>query len=344
MRPRDEGDAGLTKMPLHLTPQEVDTFIGFLDDGFCICEIITDAEGRPVDYRFLQMNPQFEEMTGLHGARGRTALEMVPDLEHVWIETYGRIALEGQSQRFQQSSEAMGRHFDVYAAPIEPYGRFAIQFRDITETTRVEAEREAALAEAQHLLAELNHRVMNSLGTISSIIAMESRAREEGEGRQALRRIHARVQAVANLYRRLNASGSTDSVCTRDYLDQITDGLAASIGREDIRIEARITPMRLSTRIAVPLGLIVNELVTNSLKYAFGPDAPGTVTVTLDHDETGGLRLEVRGDGHGLDPQPRSDSGIGQKLVRAFATQLGGDPVIESGPGGTVVSLRFPNV
>ena len=330
----------VTKMPLQLTPRDVDTFIGFLDDGFCICEILTDDDGRPVDYRFLRTNALFEEMTGLHGAKGRTALELVPDLEPAWIETYGRIALEGERRRFQMDSPAMGRHFDVYAAPFEPHGHFAIQFRDITETRRIEAEREAALTEAQQLLAELNHRVMNSLGTISSIISMESRARAEGEGRQALHRIGSRVQAVASLYRRLNGSNSIDSVCSRDYLDHIVVGLGQSIGREAVRIDSRIAPVRLSTRIAVPLGLIVNELVTNSLKYAF-PDGKGTVVVALDMLPDGRLQLDVQDNGRGLDSEQRSDSGIGQQLVRAFATQLGGEPVIESGAGGTAVTLRF---
>ncbi len=338
----------MTKMPLQMTPREVDMIIGFLDDGFCLCEMLTDAEGRSVDYRFIQTNPQFEEMTGLHGATGRTARELVPNLEPVWVETYGRIAFDGESRRFQQESPAMGRFFEVYAVPVEPLGRFALHFRDITETKRIEAERETALSEARQLLIELNHRVMNSLGTISSIISMESRARPEGEGRQALRRIGQRVQAVANLYRRLNASNSIDTVCSRDYLDQIVAGLAASIGRDDVRIEARIAPVRLSTRIAVPLGLIVNELVTNSLKYAFAPGVAGTVIVALDTTEHGALRLEIRDNGRGLASSLRDEndnvSGIGQKLVRAFATQLGGEPVIDTGPEGTAVTLRFPGI
>lgn len=341
---RTKGARAMTKMPLQMTPREIDSILGFLADGFCLCEMLTDAQGRPVDYRFLQTNPQFEEMTGLHDAIGRTAREMVPDLEPFWIETYGQIAFDGESRRFQHESPAMGRYFDVHAMPTEPLGCFALHFRDITETKRIEAEREQALAEARQLLIELNHRVMNSLGTISSIISMESRARPEGEGRLALGRIGRRVQAVANLYRRLNASDSIDTVCSRDYLGQIVAGLTASIGRDDVRIEARIAPVRLSTRIAVPLGLIVNELVTNSLKYAFAPGIDGTVIVALDTIGTDELRLDIRDDGRGLASEARDAeaSGIGQKLVRSFATQLGGDPVIDTGPEGTAVTLRFP--
>ncbi|SDE68838.1 sensor histidine kinase [Limimaricola pyoseonensis] len=326
-------------MPLRLTSNEVDAIVNFLDDGFCICEMLTDAEGRPIDYRFIETNRHFEDMTGLHGAKGRTALEMVPDLERFWIETYARAGLGREELRFQQGSEAMGRHFDVYTAPLEPMGRFAIKFRDITETRRAELARETALREAQQLLDELNHRVMNSLGTISAIIAMESRARSDGEGREALRRIQRRVQAVADLYKRINGSGSIDSVCSRDYLQAILDGLRDSVGRESVTLRGEIEPMRLSTRIAVPLGLVVNELVTNSLKYAFPPETRGKVTVSLSRDGDR-LRLVVADDGQGLGAQKRSDSGIGNRLVAAFAEQLGARPETESGPDGTKVTLR----
>lgn len=103
-----------------------------IDDGFCLCEMIVDDDGRARDYRFLETNALFEEMTGLVAAVGRTALELVPDLEPHWIETYARAGLERRTLRFEQGSEAMGRWFDVFTTPVQPHGRFAIVFRDIT--------------------------------------------------------------------------------------------------------------------------------------------------------------------------------------------------------------------
>jgi len=102
-----------------------------IDDGYCLCEIITDESGAPVDYRFLETNRNFEEMTGLVDAVGKTALEMVPDLEHQWIRVYGRAAA-GERIRFQQGSEAMGRWYDVFTMPVGEPGQFAIVFRDET--------------------------------------------------------------------------------------------------------------------------------------------------------------------------------------------------------------------
>lgn len=122
-----------------------------VDQGWCLCEMVLDAAGRPADYRFLEVNPLFESMTGLRDPVGRTALELVPDLERHWIATYARVALEGETLRFESGSDAMGRWFDVFAAPVAPRGRFGLVFRDITarraaETALRESEARLRLA------------------------------------------------------------------------------------------------------------------------------------------------------------------------------------------------------
>jgi len=124
-----------------------------IDEGFCLCEMVVDDDGRPVDYRFLDTNPLFESMTGLTDAVGRTALELVPDLEAEWIATYARAGLGRERIRFEQGSEAMGRWFDVFTMPVEPHGHFAIVFKDETEKRRAQL---AALEseERYRLLAE----------------------------------------------------------------------------------------------------------------------------------------------------------------------------------------------
>ncbi len=109
-----------------------------IDEGYCICEIIVNDAGEAIDYRFLEVNPKFEEFTGLAAPAGRTAKQLVPDLEAVWVKTYARVALSGETLRFEQGSEVMGRWFDVFAVPMNPRGRFAIVFKD--QTSRHGAE------------------------------------------------------------------------------------------------------------------------------------------------------------------------------------------------------------
>ncbi len=129
-----------------LRAERVLAVVQAIDEGYCVCEIVLDADGAPCDYRFLEVNAAFEQLTGLADPVGRRAREMVPDLEDHWIETYARVALDGEPIRFEQGSEAMGRWFDVFALPVAPHGRFALVFRD--QTKRHEAE--VALVESEH--------------------------------------------------------------------------------------------------------------------------------------------------------------------------------------------------
>ena len=124
-----------------------------MDHGYCLLEMISDADDTFVDYRFLETNPAFERHTGLVDAVGRTALELVPDLETRWIELYGRVARTGEPDRFQQGSEAMGRWFDVYASPAgDPAdGRVALLFTDVS----AQREAEAALRQSEQRYRDL---------------------------------------------------------------------------------------------------------------------------------------------------------------------------------------------
>ena len=124
------------------------TLFSRIDQGFCVCQMIVDDSGTAVDYRFLEINEAFCGMTGLPtDAVGRTALEMVPNLEPRWVDTYARVGLGGQALRFEESSDAMGRSFDVFATPVEPHGCFALVFTDIT--ARRQAEAALRLSEAR---------------------------------------------------------------------------------------------------------------------------------------------------------------------------------------------------
>ena len=136
-------------------------------DGFALCEMIFDAEGKPADFRYLAVNPAFETMTGLAAETvvGKRVLEALPTTEPHWIENYGRVVLTGEPYRFESFHAGVGRHFDVVAfRPRE--GQFAVIFQDVTK--RKEHERQ--IERLNHLYA-----VLSQVNQAS----MRARSREE---------------------------------------------------------------------------------------------------------------------------------------------------------------------
>src|SRR5690242_12684710 len=106
-----------------------------LIEGFCTIEMVFDSQGRPVDYRFLEVNPAFEKHTGVQNARGRLMREIAPDIESYWAEIFGKVALTGEPARFENEAKPLGRLYEVNAYRIGGDGSplVGILFNDITE-------------------------------------------------------------------------------------------------------------------------------------------------------------------------------------------------------------------
>lgn len=120
--------------------------------GFALHEIILDDDGKPADYRFLEINPAFERLTGLKASDliGKTQMEVLPNNEPFWLETYGKVALTSEPISFENFSKELNRYFQVSAYSPEP-GKFATVFYDITERKKAEREREIALDNVKKL-------------------------------------------------------------------------------------------------------------------------------------------------------------------------------------------------
>jgi PAS domain S-box-containing protein len=116
------------------------TLFQAIDEGFCIIEVLFDESGRPKDYRFVEVNPAFEQHTGLVNAKGRRMREMVPHHDEHWFQTYGRVATTGEPVRFENRAEALKRDYDVFAFRVgAPESRkVAVLFTDVSERKRAE--------------------------------------------------------------------------------------------------------------------------------------------------------------------------------------------------------------
>jgi PAS domain S-box-containing protein len=219
-----------------------------------------------------------------------------------------------------------------------------LAIEDVTERVRLERERAIAHDRIGMLLQELTHRVKNSLQIIAAMVGIEARSHKSGQGKAALERVSHRIDALGHLYSKLSKADTIEAVDAATYLDELCSDLIASVHKENgtsIVLKTDIESELLPTDRAIPIGLIVNELVTNAVKYAFPGERKGTVLVTLKR-LPGELRLTVADDGQGLDPR-RADSGLGGRLVEGFARQLGGRVERESDSQGTTVRLIFPS-
>ncbi|MEH3047503.1 sensor histidine kinase [Sphingomonas adhaesiva] len=200
-----------------------------------------------------------------------------------------------------------------------------------TAKSRAEADLRASNARLEALLAEVNHRVANSLQIVSAMVRMQAGAVADPAARAALEDTERRIAAIAHVHRRLYSGDDVEHVDMRDYLAQLIRELAATWSTADrpreLTLEA--TPLNLPTDRAVSLGVIVTELVSNACKYAY-PDGHGQVRITLTRADDDRFRLTVEDDGVGIGDAPPKGTGVGTRLIRAMAQSL--DTVVEYDP------------
>src|SRR4051812_36420644 len=206
-------------------------------------------------------------------------------------------------------------------------------------------DRYAALAaEREVLLREVNHRVGNSLQIISSLLHLQANSSTEEDVKAALTNAMGRVAAVAQVHRRLYTSHDLKSVLLNQYLDALLEDLRRSAeGNRMSRLTLKAQPIEIDPDRAVAIGIIVNELVMNAVKYAY-PDAAGPIDVNLNAlgDD---LVLSIADQGVGLNVKadPRS-TGMGQRIVTAMASKLEASVERDPAHSGTRIVLQFRRV
>ena len=206
-------------------------------------------------------------------------------------------------------------------------------------------DRYAALAaEREVLLREVNHRVGNSLQIIASLLHLQANSSTQDDVKAALTNAMGRVAAVAQVHRRLYTSHDLKNVMLNQYLDALLEDLRRSAeGNRMSRLTLKADPIEIDPDRAVAIGIIVNELVMNAVKYAY-PDGAGPIDVDL-HAEGDNLVLSIADSGVGLNVKtdPRS-TGMGQRIVTAMASKLEASVERDPSHAGTRMVVRFCRV
>jgi len=363
---------------LRASEERYRTLFESVDQGFCIFEMIFDDAGKAVDYRFLEMNPMFEQHTGLANAIGRTAREMLPTLDDFWFETYGQVALTGIPARFENEAPAMGRWFDVYANRIGgPDSRkVALLFSDVSARKRAEGElRRLAddLAEADRrkteFLATLAHELRNPLAPIRNGLSVmrlgDDNPAAIGKVREMMeRQVGHMVHLIDDLLDVARISGGKLELKRQraDLRAILASAVETSLplieaGQHTLEVDVPDLPLLVdadATRIAQ----VVANLLNNAAKYT---PARGHIGLSVRRDgseavvavsDTG---VGIAGDalagvfdmfsqiGRTVD-RSQGGLGIGLSLVRRLVEMHGGSVVAESGGAnaGSVFTVRLP--
>jgi two-component sensor histidine kinase len=194
-----------------------------------------------------------------------------------------------------------------------------------------------------HALREMDHRTKNNFQIVTSLLTLQAGRSRNPEVKAALGEATERLMAVAAVYSALAPSSQgLAAVRLQDQLQEICDQIRRGILPEGIRLETELEPILVPHETGVALGIVVNELVTNACKHAFG-ESGGTIQVRAVREGDSAARIEVADDGRGFKPAASgAKKGLGTRLVAAFVGRVGGSSEVRSSAEGTVHLVRVP--
>jgi PAS domain S-box-containing protein len=345
-----------------------------IEQAFCIMEILFDENGRGIDHRFLETNPTFERHTGLADAVGKTARQLVPDLEPEWPERYGRVAKTGKPERFVMGSEAMGRWFEVDAFPIGEAAQHqvGILFSDITERKLAESalkEAKEAAEEANRakdtFLVNMSHELRTPLTVNMGMLELAKLS--DGCDEQTLRLLEnasgaaeSLLHLIENILELRNLQEKTLSIaeepfdlvdCCRGVLKQLLPPAEKKGLQCTVDLDARLPRRVIGDCDKVEEILL--HLIGNALKFT----EEGEIGVSVrpegrSADGREKVRFEIRDTGIGIpaeklqlifQPFSQADAsltrryggaGLGLAISRELIEQMGGELEVRSAPEG----------
>lgn len=282
--------------------------------------------GKPLISNHLEIEERFSTpgLLAEHGVRRAINVLIRPEIDG---EPWGVLEVDSPDEGQFDARDAL--FLDAFAAVVG-----AAIARQNTE------QRLLAAIEHQALLArEISHRVKNSLSLVSSLLAMQARGAASDEVRTALTDAGARIQAIGQVHDQLWRGTHVQSVVLSDFLCQLCAAIDTGSERHVVTCEASDAP--LAADIAIPLGLIANELVVNAIKYAYGPEG-GVVAVT-GRIADGRLTLTVSDQGKGFDlAAARSDRSLGMRVIDSLVRQIGGTIADHAEGVGSILVVEAP--
>lgn len=311
------------------------------------------------DGEVVQINQVWTELTGYEAADIPTIADWTEKAYGQRMETIRAVidqlyALNERSYEGEftpRTKDGQQRIWEFSSAPVGklPDGRRLVLSMavDITDRKQAEMQLRSALAEKEVLLKEIHHRVKNNLQIVSGLLQLQAQGLENPQLINALKESQNRVEAMSLIHKKLYAASDLEQIDVADYIQSLAVSLLTTyqISPGKIALGVEVEPVTLSLDQAIPCGLIINELVSNALKYAFPNHHSGEINIKLCHVNRD-LKLTIQDNGVGL-PQGldwRNAQSLGLSLVYALVTeQLEGRLFVDH-EQGTQFTIRFPHV
>ena len=289
-----------------------------MTEGFAVHEILCDAQGEPCDYRFLDVNPAFEQLTGLQreAVVGKTMREVLPNEKVDWIQTYGRVALTGAATRFENYSPALNRHFDVFAYSPAPR-QFAVMFTDVSarrhaEHAKLEMERQLLHAQKLEGLGVLAGGIAHDFNNILAIILgyadlLQTHLPASGQSHRDVDVIIRAVQRAAGLTQQMLAyagkgKAAVEPVTLSRLIDDARSMLEVSVSKKATIQYSLAADLPAIMADASQIYQVVLNLVINASE-ALG-DASGTIELVTDTVDDSAVAATPDGKNYDLQAGP----------------------------------------
>lgn len=257
-----------------------------------------------------------------------------------------RIAIQEQALKQKSIIQwlSLGGLLTVFLFLMQAVRNFRKQKKGRIKLEKLNKDLEDKNRDNELLLKEIHHRVKNNLQTVSSLLSLQSESISDQAAFDAVLESKNRVASMALIHQKLYQGENLAAIEMKDYFHTISEAVKNSFGKkaEKVNLEIEMDEIELDVDTAIPIGLITNELLTNSLKYAFPNQEPGTIKISMHKAVDDLITLQISDNGNGVDAAPSSlaSSGFGTMLVQLLSTQLGAE-LLKSTTNGTAVMLKF---
>ncbi len=321
------------------------TLYSSMSEGVAIHKIVYSKEMVPVDYTIVDVNPAFEKILGItrEESVGKNASEVYSLEKPPYLEIYANVGKTGHPTRFETYYEPIDKYFDISVFSLSK-DTFVTVFEDISSHRKSEDDIRASLKEKEILLQEIHHRVKNNMQIISSLLNLQKRYVDGDEvALDVLKESQNRVTSMAMIHEKLYQSNDFMHINIGNYVENLVTDLFYSYAIPKSKIIPIVDSdeIQLNIETSIPCGLIISELVSNSLKYAFPNERTGEIRLSIKVEDDG-YHLTVSDNGIGL-PENfdfKNTESLGLELVNNLVDQIDGTIKLDSS-SGTKFNIKF---